>query len=69
MMWYYKTLRIAREIWFRLKMLWYLRSYKNWLKELKELDQHICCDGRECGCYGATHREEWEYYIMRKAGE
>lgn len=26
----------------------------------KEGDQQICCSGHECGCFGATYREEAE---------
>jgi hypothetical protein len=26
------------------------------------LDDRLCCDGRECSCYGATERDQLLYY-------
>lgn len=34
-------------------------GFGEWKREIweKELDQNYCCDGRECGCQGASVRE------------
>jgi 23S rRNA maturation mini-RNase III len=35
---------------------------ENCLEVLTKKDERICCDGRECGCYGATKHQEAEHY-------
>lgn len=43
----------------------FLRSdFDYWRKEIwpVDLDARACCDGRECGCGGSTHRE---YYLWQ----
>lgn len=30
------------------------------------LDERMCCDGRECGCYGSTWRSFWKHELSRK---
>lgn len=41
-------------------------EFNIWRKEVwsKDLDSNYCCDGRECGCYGASIREV--YWNHRK---
>lgn len=33
--------------------------FETWRDEIwaHDLDERYCCDGRECGCYGATYRD------------
>jgi hypothetical protein len=35
---------------------------ENCLEVLTKEDGRLCCDGRECGCYGATKHQEAEHY-------
>lgn len=42
------------------------------LADYKALDQLLCCPGHECGCYGATLREEIAYrieHLIRRSEE
>lgn len=32
--------------------------------ELQRPDSRMCCDGRECGCYGATHHDNARHYLQ-----
>lgn len=45
----------------KLRILWgFVRgSVDTWREEVwsRDLDQHYCCDGRECGCSGQTVRD------------
>lgn len=48
---------------YKLRILWWLslEMFDSWQSEIwrKDLDSRICCDGRECGCYGMTIREAY----------
>jgi hypothetical protein len=35
---------------------------ENCLEVLTKEDGRLCCNGRECGCYGATKHQEAEHY-------
>ena len=37
-------------------------NLENCLVVLPKEDERLCCDGRECGCYGATVHQEAEHY-------
>ena len=39
-------------------------TFEGWHRDVwkRDLDERYCCDGRECGCYGATIRELWSDY-------
>lgn len=37
-------------------------NLENALNVLSEEDERLCCDGRECGCCGATTHQEAVYY-------
>lgn len=45
----------------KLRILWDLLNdtCEQWHSEVwsKDLDRRYCCDGRECGCCGATVRD------------
>lgn len=45
----------------KLRILWVFLAdaYCQWkdMVATKDLDARYCCDGRECGCYGATVRQ------------
>lgn len=49
----------------KLRILWWMltadlrMTFKTWHREVweRDLDNQYCCNGRECGCYGATVRE------------
>lgn len=43
----------------RILWIWLHGSYETWRSDVwaVDLDSQYCCDGRECGCYGATYRE------------
>ena len=46
-------------------LIWLVRgAVHTWRTEVVpvELDSRYCCDGRECGCSGSTHRDIWSYY-------
>lgn len=50
----------------KLRMLWlYGFSVRAWYRDVwrQEADARMCCDGRECGCYGSTYREMWEHML------
>lgn len=55
---------------FKLRVLRWLiaDAISQWRKEVwpAELDASYCCDGRECGCQAATHREIWTWNTGRK---
>jgi hypothetical protein len=37
-------------------------AYVGWRRTIRDadLDQYYCCNGRECCCGGATHRDLWQ---------
>lgn len=39
-----------------------LVNLQNLLAVYSEPDRQLCCDGRDCGCMGATIYDEAEYY-------
>lgn len=45
----------------KLRILWgfLVCSFDSWREEVwrRDLDELYCCNGHECGCYGATVRE------------
>lgn len=47
-----------RQIFRKLRILATLlaSAYDNWRTEIwkRDLDETFCCNGRECGCYGAS---------------
>lgn len=34
-----------------------------------ELDSYFCCNGRECGCYATTQREQLDYEYKNRDKE
>lgn len=49
----------------KLRIFWQcflLPAIYEWHQEAwsRDLDSAYCCDGRECGCYGATVRETFD---------
>ena len=48
----------------KLKMLWlYGGNFSDWYRDVwkQDADQRMCCDGRECGCYGSDYYSMWEF--------
>lgn len=46
-------------------------TIKELLKVYNEPDESICCNGRDCGCQGASVRQQAEHYAsetLKKAG-
>lgn len=46
-------------------------TIKELLKVYNEPDEAICCNGRDCGCHGASVRQQAEHYAreaLKKAG-
>lgn len=41
----------------------YWPAMREWYSEVwtEEPYARMCCDGRMCGCYGATHFEHWQH--------
>ena len=54
---------------FKARILWWLvrGAIDQWRETVAsvDLDTRYCCDGRECGCAGSTHREIWSFYHDR----
>jgi len=53
----------------KLKMLWLYRGHiREWYRDVwkQEAGQRMCCDGRECGCYGADYYSWWEHLLTDK---
>jgi hypothetical protein len=50
----------------RILLSWLYCTYGEWRRGVwsVDLDSRYCCDGRECGCYGASYRE---VYAARRA--
>jgi hypothetical protein len=50
-----------RDLILKLQILcyWLADSFRSWRDQVwaRDLDSQYCCDGRECGCYGATVRD------------
>jgi len=48
---------------FKLKVLYWMVSSEvhSWYREVwkRDLDEHYCCDGRECSCGGESVRDVW----------
>jgi len=40
-------------------------AFHQWRKEIAhhDLDAHFCCDGRECGCQGASLRDVYMWRV------
>lgn len=53
-----------KDIFEKLRILWLLLAdtCESWHKEVwkTDLDAQFCCDGRECGCGGATVRDIYD---------
>ncbi len=46
--------------------IWRGYGLRFWWREIwtRDLNQYMCCSGRECGCYGATGYDEISHYIL-----
>ncbi len=54
----------------KLRMLWhfFLSNPVGWYHEIwkQDADERLCCNGRECGCMGATFADELSYHLPKK---
>ncbi len=64
--WRYRTIPDA---WLKLKMLRvYGFQIREWRDDVwrNEPWARMCCDGRECGCYGSCWGDWWEHLLREK---
>lgn len=57
------------DLWLKLRMLWLYRFHlRSWMQDVwvREPWERMCCDGRECGCYGACYGDMWEHLLKDK---
>jgi len=49
-----------------LRLYWPMLA--DWYRDVwkREPYSRMCCDGRECGCYGADYGSMWEAMLKRK---
>lgn len=56
---------------FKILYFFMASSFDSWKHEIwnRNLDGRFCCDGRECGCGGATIREtyNWKAELKKKS--
>lgn len=64
-----RTRNRAADLWLKLRMFRVYRfAFREWVEDVwrHEPGGRMCCDGRECGCYGSCWGDWWEHLLSEK---
>lgn len=64
-----RTLNRLANLWLKLRMLRvYKYSFREWHDDVwqHEPSARMCCDGRECGCYGLCWEDWWNHLLSAR---
>jgi hypothetical protein len=64
-----RTRNRAADLWLKLRMFRVYRfAFREWVEDVwrHEPGGRMCCNGRECGCYGSCWGDWWEHLLSEK---